>query len=97
MTDTLIFLEAGCHERLCSISEAVSSLVWLTTAPSGCAGYMRHPFTESRFDNDSRALQRPFFERRADVARTGVVPACSWIYIFGSSWPFGISGTAVPR
>jgi hypothetical protein len=28
---------------------------------STCPGYMRHPCTESRFDNDSRALQRPFF------------------------------------
>jgi hypothetical protein len=26
-----------------------------------CAGYMRHLFTESRFDNDSCVLQRPFF------------------------------------
>ena len=34
-----------------------------------CAGYMRHPFTESWFDNNSRALQRPFFER-IDVAST---------------------------
>ncbi len=42
----------------------------------GCAGYMRHPFTESRFDNNSRAIQRQFFRTDSRCSQYSCVILC---------------------